>query len=64
MEGLLSVMQSEFGVLRGDGGKEGGSEFEFYASGDLIVEFDFCVEGVDGGPALSQGDTAVGVFSF
>ena len=30
----------------------------------MIVEFDFGVEGVEGGPSLSQGDAAVSVFSL
>jgi len=30
----------------------------------LIVEFDFGVEGVEGGPSLSQGDAAVSVLSL
>ena len=30
----------------------------------MIVKFDFGVEGVEGGPSLSQGDAAVSVFSL
>lgn len=52
------------GVFGGEGGEENCSEFEFYATGDLIVEFDFRVEGVCCCPALCQSDSAVGVFSF
>jgi len=64
MKGLLSVVDSDFGVFGGGGGEECSAEFEFYATGDLVVEFDFCVEGVEGCPALGQADAAVSVFAF
>ena len=64
VEGLLSIMQSDLCIFRGDGGKESCSEFEFNASSNLIVEFDFSVEGVRGCPTLSQGDSIISIFSF
>jgi hypothetical protein len=64
MQSLLPIVNSNFGVFGGHGGEEGCSELEFYATGDLVVELDFCVEGVDGVPALGQDDAAVGVFAF
>ena len=36
----------------------------FDALCDLIIEFDFSVEGVESCPALGQGDSSIGVFSF
>ena len=64
MKGLLSVVDSDFGVFGGNGGEECGAEFEFYTAGDLVIELDFCVEGIEGCPALGQGDAAVGVFTL
>jgi len=64
MKRLLSIVDSNLGVFGRGGGDECGAEFEFYAAGDLVVEFDFRVESVEGCPALGQGDAAVGVFAF
>lgn len=64
MESLLSVMQADFGVLIGHARQKGCAKLEFDAPGNLIVELDFGVEGVGGGPALGQGDAAVGVLSL
>ena len=64
MQCRLSIMDTYFGVFGGYTGEEGCSEFEFDALCNLIVEFDFGVEGVEGGPSLSQGDAAVSVFSL
>lgn len=43
MQSLLTVVDPDLCVLGGEGGEKGCSELEFYATGDLIVEFDFCV---------------------
>lgn len=64
MQSLVSIVDANFGVLGCCAGEEGRSELEFDALCDLIVEFDFCVEGVCGGPALGQGDSTVGVLAF
>jgi hypothetical protein len=61
MERLLSVMYPQFCILSSDTGQKGGAEFEFNASGNLIIQFDFGVECVGGGPTLSQGDAPISV---
>jgi hypothetical protein len=43
MQSLLTVMDPDFGILGGEGGEKSRSELEFYTTGNLIVEFDFCV---------------------
>jgi hypothetical protein len=64
MESLLSVMNTYFGILGYNARQKGCSNFEFDATSNLIVELDFGVESVGSRPALSQGDSTVGVFSF
>ena len=64
MQGGLSIMDSDFGVLGRYAGEKSCADFEFDALCDLIVEFDFGVEGVEGGPALGQSDAAVSILSL
>lgn len=64
MERLLSIMQSDFGVPAGQTREESCPQLEFDTPGNLVVELDFGVEGIGRGPALGQGDSAVGVFAL
>lgn len=64
MQRGLSIVDPDFGVLGRYAGEKGCADFEFDAPCDLIVEFDFGVKGVEGGPSLSQGDAAVSILSL
>lgn len=48
----LTIMEVEFGTLGLGGGEEVGNDFGFQALGESVVELNFCIEGVEGGPGL------------
>jgi len=60
----MSIMDSHFCVLGRDHGEKSSAKLDFDAACNLIVELDFGVEGVGGGPALGEGDPAVGILAL
>jgi len=64
MERLLSIVQSDLGILIRQAGQERRAKLQLDAPGNLIVELDLGVERIGGGPALGQGDAALGVLAL
>jgi len=64
MQSLLSIMNSYFSVFGCCARKESCSKFKFDATSNLIVQFDFCIESINGCPTLSEGNSAISIFSL